>query len=100
MEGRLCDTRATIKTDSVDQSTQNDVKAQFTTDGESCIPKECVKANDLAALAEFMRGRAETMGKEMGSELEIALAVDCGEHDELKGGNIHSPAPKSKAAGM
>jgi len=94
-DGKLCDTKATILTTQKDTSTSNDVEARFTMDGRSCIPKECVSSKNLAALSEFMRERATTMGKEMGNDLDIALAVDCAAHPE--GGVVHSP-PKSAAA--
>lgn len=99
-EGKLCATKATIHTNHKDSGTQNDVVARFEMDGDSCIPEECVSSNNLAALAEFMRGRAVTMGEEMGNDLEIALNVDCSDEEVLgeAGGKIVSPQPKSAAA--
>jgi hypothetical protein len=96
-EGKLCSTKATILTEQKDPGTQNDVKASFVMNGESCIPEECVSSQNLAALADFMRGRAQTMAEEnMGEDLKIALNVDCSE--VKRGGEVHSPAPKSGAA--
>lgn len=96
-EGKLCSTKATILTEQTDPGTQNDVKATFEMDGESCIPEECVSSKNLAALADFMRGRAQTMAEEnMGEDLKIALNVDCSAHQP--GGEVVSPTPKSGAA--
>lgn len=95
-EGKLCATKATIHTTHTDTGTDNEVKARFVMDGESCVPEECTSSKNLAALAEFMRGNAQTMGEEMGNELEILLNVDCSEAKH--GGDITVPAPPKSGA--
>jgi len=90
-KGKLCGTKATIRTQHTDSGTDNEVKGRFVMDGDSCVPEECVSSKNLAALAEFMRGRAQTLGEEVGNDLEISLAVDCSKHEEERGGSVISP---------
>lgn len=91
--GVFCFTEATLMRTKKMKMRQRKIESETAASGNSCLPSECVGADDLKSLASFMRTQALTSMP--GHELE--LHVDCSKQWWHGGGSAEVGTPQSSS---
>lgn len=99
LEGSICATKAELS-ESMVHTDGRKLSQAVVVEGNSCVPRECTRQDDLSNFAEFMR--MQTKEVIPGEDILISLKVDC---SASGGGSVFvdgqpRPPPRSGAAAL